>query len=101
MLEHALRGRSLPDDEMRRVAVNVWHQFGMGSELDEDENHKQETEPREHSQDGKIVAHAAKTQSAGIRSYARHPASERHFKPEGRKAKKAPDSAGASRSELG
>src|SRR5947199_98516 len=27
MLEHALRGREPPDDELRRVAVNTWKQF--------------------------------------------------------------------------
>jgi hypothetical protein len=27
MSAHELRGRDLRDDEMRRVAVNVWHQF--------------------------------------------------------------------------
>jgi len=27
MLENALRGRELADDEMRRVAVTTWHQF--------------------------------------------------------------------------
>ena len=27
MLAHELRGRELPDHEMRRVAVKTWHQF--------------------------------------------------------------------------
>jgi hypothetical protein len=27
MLAHELRGRDLPDEAMRRVAVNIWHQF--------------------------------------------------------------------------
>ena len=27
MLAHALRGRELPNDELRRVAVTTWHQF--------------------------------------------------------------------------
>ena len=27
MLAHELRGRELPDHEMRRVVVNTWHAF--------------------------------------------------------------------------
>jgi hypothetical protein len=27
MLDHELRGRELPDDEMRRVAENTWRKF--------------------------------------------------------------------------
>lgn len=27
MLKHALRGRALPDDELRRLAVTTWKQF--------------------------------------------------------------------------
>jgi hypothetical protein len=27
MLQHELRGRELPDDEMRRVAERIWHAF--------------------------------------------------------------------------
>jgi len=27
MLDHELRGRELPDDEMRRVAERTWHNF--------------------------------------------------------------------------
>jgi hypothetical protein len=27
MFENAVRGRELPDDELRRVAVTSWHQF--------------------------------------------------------------------------
>jgi hypothetical protein len=27
MLDHEMRGRELPDDEMRRVAERTWHTF--------------------------------------------------------------------------
>jgi hypothetical protein len=27
MLQNALRGRELPNDEVRRIAVTTWHQF--------------------------------------------------------------------------